>query len=304
MPTLHRYPTAAEFLQLAQPALEAQEVTNSLILGVTIRLHERPDWIDTPPYLSVVTSSGAATGAAASSQPVLMAAITPPHNLLLAGTTGAAGTGDETGLDAALSVLIQNLRAEAVPFPGVIAESRLAQRFVETWRQATGAGYSTRTRLRVYALRQVIPPNPPAPGHLRLATPADLELLTRWRAEFTRESLHEEPSADLQAHVLRLIQASTLYLWDDHGPVSTAALTRPTPHGISVGGVYTPPAQRGRGYASACVAALSQGQLAAGRRFTSLFTDLDYPTSNDIYMKIGYRPVCDFTEYALTLSSP
>ncbi len=28
-----------------------------------------------------------------------------------------------------------------------------------------------------------------------------------------------------------------------------------------------------------------------------LFTDLSNPTSNSIYQKIGYRPVCDFTEY-------
>ena len=62
-------------------------------------------------------------------------------------------------------------------------------------------------------------------------------------------------------------------------------------NGIAIGGVYTPPESRGHGYASACVAALSQRQLDAGRAFCALYTDLANPTSNSIYQKIGYRPV-------------
>jgi predicted GNAT family acetyltransferase len=61
--------------------------------------------------------------------------------------------------------------------------------------------------------------------------------------------------------------------------------------------VYTPPALRGRGYASALVAAVSQAQLDAGRRFCFLFTDLANPTSNRIYQDIGYEAVCDVDEY-------
>ena len=89
-----------------------------------------------------------------------------------------------------------------------------------------------------------------------------------------------------------------LYLWDVGGvPVSLAGGTRPGVHCISVGPVYTPPEHRCRGYASACVAALSQHLLDAGWEFCTLFTDLANPTSNSIYQKIGYRPVCDFNEY-------
>jgi hypothetical protein len=66
---------------------------------------------------------------------------------------------------------------------------------------------------------------------------------------------------------------------------------------VSVGPVYTPPERRGRGYATACVAALSQTILDEGWAFCTLFTDLANPTSNSIYQKIGYHPVCDFAEY-------
>lgn len=61
--------------------------------------------------------------------------------------------------------------------------------------------------------------------------------------------------------------------------------------------MYTPPELRGRGSASALVAAANQAQLDAGRRFCFLFTDLANPTSNKIYRDIGYEPVCDVDEY-------
>ena len=70
--------------------------------------------------------------------------------------------------------------------------------------------------------------------------------------------------------------------------------TRPSENGISVGPVYTPPEQRGRGYATHLTAAFSQHLLDAGYRFCTLFTDLANPTSNSIYQQIGYRAVCDF----------
>ena len=41
------------------------------------------------------------------------------------------------------------------------------------------------------------------------------------------------------------------------------------------------------------VAALSQKELDGGARFCVLYTDLRNPTSNGIYPRVGYRPLCD-----------
>jgi hypothetical protein len=71
-----------------------------------------------------------------------------------------------------------------------------------------------------------------------------------------------------------------------------------TPNGIRIGPVYTPPDRRRRGYGSAVTAAVSAAELAAGRQFCFLYTDLANPTSNKIYMDIGYEPVCDAVDYA------
>ena len=93
-----------------------------------------------------------------------------------------------------------------------------------------------------------------------------------------------------------------ILLWEDGGePVSLAGWGGPTPNGIRIGPVYTPPELRGRGYATALSAELSQrlldGRLfEGGRRFCFLYTDLANPTSNAIYERIGYRRVAESAE--------
>lgn len=72
---------------------------------------------------------------------------------------------------------------------------------------------------------------------------------------------------------------------------------RPARHGIRINAVYTPPEHWGCGYASACVAALSQEMLEAGRKFCFLYTSLAEPVSNKIYQQIGYQRVCDVRVY-------
>ena len=97
--------------------------------------------------------------------------------------------------------------------------------------------------------------------------------------------------------VRNLLNAKTLYVWEDDIPVSQAAAGRKTLNGVVVNAVYTPPHYRGKGYATSCVANLSRHLLESGYKFCSLFTDLGNPVSNSIYRKIGYQPVCDYDEY-------
>jgi hypothetical protein len=88
-----------------------------------------------------------------------------------------------------------------------------------------------------------------------------------------------------------------IYLWEDAQRVSLTGYSGPTRNGIRIGPVYMPPEFRRQGYASALVAGVSQHLLDTGRKFCFLFTDLANPTSNKIYMRIGYEPVCDMDEY-------
>ena len=65
-----------------------------------------------------------------------------------------------------------------------------------------------------------------------------------------------------------------------------------------VGPVFTPPAQRGRGWASNTVARISLRIQAEGAR-VCLFTDQANPTSNKIYAALGYRPVADMANLVI-----
>jgi uncharacterized protein len=152
---------------------------------------------------------------------------------------------------------------------------------------------------RIYRLERVRPVGD-VPGRLRRASKADGPVLIPWVRAFHAEAFREHaPPFDAEQLVDRRLGGSTdgLCLWDDEGPRTLAGFTGPTPHGIRVGPVYTPPEHRGRGYASACVAALSQLLLDRGYRFCFLYTDLANPTSNRIYQRVGYEPVCDVAEF-------
>ena len=61
--------------------------------------------------------------------------------------------------------------------------------------------------------------------------------------------------------------------------------------GRASGPVYTPPDDRGRGYASNLVAGVSGEMLSRGAEACFLYTDLGNPTSNAIYRRIGYEQV-------------
>ena len=95
------------------------------------------------------------------------------------------------------------------------------------------------------------------------------------------------------------IASGRMFVWDDGGPVSMAAWSGRTPNGVRVNYVYTPAERRGRGYASACVADLTQHLLNNVAEFCCLVTDLGNPTSNSIYQRIGYQPVCDLSDFIL-----
>jgi len=75
-------------------------------------------------------------------------------------------------------------------------------------------------------------------------------------------------TADLSALHLEAaperLRSGSLFVWDNDGPVSMAGWTGKTLNGVRVTFVYTPPEFRRHGYASACVAALTQRLLDEG----------------------------------------
>lgn len=128
---------------------------------------------------------------------------------------------------------------------------------------------------------------------MRRTVEGDRLLLKEWIAAFYRETGAGGGDPDAAVDKALTQESRGLYLWEDGVPVSMAGYVAGTPNGVRIGAVYTPPEKRRRGYAGACVAAVSQMLLDQGRRFCFLYTDLANPTSNHIYQEIGYRPVAD-----------
>jgi predicted GNAT family acetyltransferase len=99
------------------------------------------------------------------------------------------------------------------------------------------------------------------------------------------------------ASVERALGTRGAYLWEtEHGPVALVVHSPEVAGTRRIGPVYTPPALRGRGYATVATAELSQLLLNAGAERCMLFTDLANPTSNKIYASIGYVRFGDWRE--------
>ena len=270
-------PDAEEWLRRAGPLLLADEARHNLALGLAGTLRDQPELY--PEHeLWLVEDGGAVVGAALR---------TPPYRLVLA----------QPAAPGVLEALARALR----DVPGVVAAVPEAHDFAEAWRTRTGAEIREGHAQGVYRLERVVPPRP-ASGSSRRATDDDRPLLLEWLHAFSVEALHEaEPDrASLERIVAQRLgpeRDSGFVLWEDGGEtVSATGFGSSTPNGSRIGPVYTPPERRGHGYASVLVAEVSRAQLDAGKRFCFLYTDLANPTSNKIYIDLGYERVCDSVE--------
>ena len=122
-----------------------------------------------------------------------------------------------------------------------------------------------------------------------------------WIVAFAEEVLPEDNDAERQIRFVESRLAATddagLWFWEDGGrPVSISGYGGATPNGMRIGPVYTPPELRGRGYATTLVAEQSRWLLGTGRSLCFLYTDLDNPTSNALYRRIGYRMIAEAGE--------
>lgn len=278
-----RFERLGDFVEVTTPFLLQHEAANNLPLGILADLqHEDGLYRDVDPLLAAVLED----------DEVQVVALRTHLNLVLSHALDAA----------AVDVLVGGLRAAGTELPGVTGPADLARRFARRW--VPGSESEIHMQMRVFEADAMEAP-PHTSGRFRPVEPSDRELLFSWMGAFQREALEDEPDEDRMQRwfeqVLQRTAARGAAVWEVDGrPVSMATYGRPTPNGISIGGVYTPPESRGHGYATACVAELTRRLLDGGRTFCFLFTDLANPTSNAIYQRIGYRPIGDFEDHRFT----
>jgi predicted GNAT family acetyltransferase len=193
---------------------------------------------------------------------------------------------------AAVVATVERTVADGVALPGINGEAAASSVFAGHWTECTGTAARPVEAMRLYEVDEVQVTT--APGAVRPATEADHALVTAWLDAFQVET--GEPGGDADTVTRRRIASGELWLRDDGAPVSLAGMSIPVGGATRVGPVYTPPARRGRGYASALVAQRSAAARAEGLRCL-LYADLANPTSNGIYRAMGYRSVAELVRY-------
>lgn len=274
------YTNLPVFLETARAFLYQNEAVNNLGLGILDSMERQPPRRRNRPTMAVIEDGG---------EIALVGMRTPPRKLVLAG--------EETAVSAA-EQLATDLYALGKPLSGVFGPAPLATAFAERWSGLVERPFRIGQPQAAYALtgvNELTYPN----GQFRLPHPEELELIADWIFNFDRDIASDAMPSLTRQIAAQLMQNRDIYVWaDEHDqPQTMATKSRPTKNGIAINRVFTPEAARGHGYATACVAKLSQQLLDDGYQFCTLFTDLDNPISNHIYQKIGYKKLVEFQDY-------
>ena len=180
-------------------------------------------------------------------------------------------------------------------------------------RAALGLGAAPTTKdsrdeLYVLDLARLVVPPELASGMLRCRHPteSELERLVDWRVRFAVEALGAADGPDL-----RQASADDVRLQHDRGtdwlllagaaPVSYSVFNAMLPDIVQIGGVWTPPELRGRGYARSVVAGSLLSARKQGIERAVLFADPANEAARRAYLFLGFRVTGD---YGLVLLAP
>jgi len=289
--TLQFCADSSEFLAAAGDYLAVDPVVSTVVTTVAHRvLSQQAEGIAQPDrnwWLVVRDASGAVVGAGMRTAPFA------PYPLFLLPVPDEAAV--------ALARALHEREEEVLAVNGALPAVEL---FAAELTRLEGGQVQVSQHTRLHELVRPAP----VPGHLEAATEDDVGLVTEWFGAFMGDadeqagrprgaSAHEVPD---RAETLRRLRAGRLWFWvSQTGERVHLTGVNPPSFGVArVGPVYTPPGQRGRGWASNAVAEVSRQVQAEGAR-VCLFTDQANPVSNKIYADLGYRPVVDMANLVI-----
>jgi len=127
----------------------------------------------------------------------------------------------------------------------------------------------------------------------------ELPLATQWRVEYECETLGSTDGPALRQKAVRDIAnlqrlGRQWVLEDDGRPVAYSAFNARTPRCVQVGGVWTPPVLRGRGYARCVVAGSLLDARSGAAAEAVLFTGRENRPAQAAYRALGFERVGDY----------
>ncbi|MHA1672617.1 MAG: GNAT family N-acetyltransferase [Promethearchaeota archaeon] len=282
-----------DFYDLVSPFLMLNEAKNNLILALLNGLIGDPLKYGAFPILIAFLDSDNDNEKESDINNVLFAGMrTPPHNQILAFTENLAY----------VEMFASYIHEQNQEIPGVLGFKKGALKFAQKWEELTKTSFHLDMHERIYELLEV---NPETLGNreFRQVSLQDLDLIVKWSRAMQMEAVGrklDEDDKTMKADLIKNDVWKSFYvLCEKNGDrlLTMAKKSGTTPTGQIVNYVYTPTELRRNGYATECVAKLSQLILDEGKQRCLLFTDLDNPTSNKIYQNIGYMPVVDIDVY-------
>ncbi len=281
---IRSYKNAVEFLSRVQSTLEENEIQNSLMLGITQRMAALNDQPHPKPECRTVFRS------------------VHDERGVIAITTQTPGRGilvyqHRSDVTDAFSMIVADYFQNHRDPIGVVGPKSTAQRFAQLWQVVSGEEPRIFQNQRMYQCTAVTNFDL-TQGKMRKAFKKEIPMLIDWSMEFNKVTPENLTEIEVEKSLRRDIEEGTLYVWTDGDQaVSMLKKNRPTTNTIAISYVFTPDVLRGRGYATAAVHTLTSELLASGYKACTLFTDLNNPTSNKIYQRIGYQPVVDIDNY-------
>ena len=275
---VRRYSDVVSFLNRAESFLMRGKAENSMMLGLGGQPGDSPRMYGDDCYMSTVEDGGAVVACGFRS---------PPFGLIITRAEVSA-----------LECLAEDVAAKYETLPAVLGPEPVVSAFAALWCKRAGTRSHPIMRMRVFVAHQVQRLSPHPPGIMRPALESDLPVIIPWAISFHREARTGTP-LDPAGTIRDEVAHRRVLLWDHDGAVSMATWAGRTSRTVRIGIAYTPPEHRRRGYASGCVAALTERLLSEGVAYCIINTDVTNATTNKIYPAIGYRPVCDVSNIGL-----
>lgn len=266
---LHVYKEILHFKEDVTPFLEKNEQENNLMLGI-LQVAQEPTFM----------------GIAKRGEEIAVVFLQTEEKIQMIVATSEISEVDIVKLAKELSKVYPDI-------PGLIGNKEIVHKLAEEIAAIENKKTNVVMEQGVYVLQQV-KKKWNEEGVFREITNDELPLMEKWIYQFCEDVKLPTTKEEAEQTAHTLITNNRLFGLEVDGElVSVAAKTRPTTNNITVNFVYTPKEARKKGYASNCVAALSQRMLDEGYKTTTLYTDLANPTSNKIYQEIGYEQLAE-----------
>jgi predicted GNAT family acetyltransferase len=156
-------------------------------------------------------------------------------------------------------------------------------------------------RLYSLPLKELVVPDCLSSGEVRgrRMAPGDLELISEWRVGYEIEALGEQDSAELRQScrdgVERSLAEGHTWVLEAGGvAVACSSFNAAIQEAVQIGGVWTPPQLRRRGYGRAVVAASLLDARREGVQKAILFTAESNIAAQRAYEALGFRHIGDY----------